>query len=150
VWIQIRKGQLQGRKVLAKDVNYKPNLEKILKSDIGYIDLKKNRTSLDYFEHINKNVFVMIRQLGPPNFFIIFTSEDHQSHELVCALKYLYRNKRNEKNYETLEDKDINYLIRKDPITFTHYHKHRIISLRQLISHEKIFFTKVSDSYFVK
>jgi hypothetical protein len=60
VWIRIRKGQLQGRKLLEKDMKYKPNLEKILKYDIGYIDLKNICTSLDYFEHIKKNVFAMI------------------------------------------------------------------------------------------
>jgi hypothetical protein len=40
MWVRIKKGQLQGRNLLAKDVKYKANLEKILKSDIGYIDFK--------------------------------------------------------------------------------------------------------------
>jgi hypothetical protein len=60
MWIRIRKGQLQGRKLLEKDVKYKPNLEKILKSDIGYIDFKNIHISPDYFQHIKKNVFAMI------------------------------------------------------------------------------------------
>ena len=41
MWVRIRKGQLKGRKFLAKDVKHKPNLEKILKSEIGYIDFKR-------------------------------------------------------------------------------------------------------------
>ena len=31
MWVRIRKGQLKGKKLLAKDVKNKPNLEKILK-----------------------------------------------------------------------------------------------------------------------
>jgi len=40
-------------------------------------------------------------------------------------------------------------LIRKDPIICTRYYRHRINALKQLISHDKIYFKKVSDSYFV-
>jgi hypothetical protein len=57
MWVRIRKGQLQGRKLLAKDVKYKVNLEKILKSDIGYIDFKNIRTSPDYLQQ-NKKKFL--------------------------------------------------------------------------------------------
>jgi hypothetical protein len=46
--------------VLAKYVKYKPNLEKMVKFDIGYIDFKNIFISLDYLLHINKNVFAMI------------------------------------------------------------------------------------------
>jgi hypothetical protein len=74
MWVRIRKGQLQGRNLLAKDVKYKVNLEKILKSDIGYIDVKNIRISLDYLQQNKKTIFAMIRQLGPPTFFITFTS----------------------------------------------------------------------------
>jgi hypothetical protein len=77
MWVQIRKYQLQGRKLLAKDVKYKVNLEKILKSDIGYIDFKNICTSLDYLQQKKKNIFAMIRQLGPPTFLVTFTSVEH-------------------------------------------------------------------------
>jgi hypothetical protein len=50
MWVQIRKGQLQGRKLLAKYVKYKVNLEKILKFDIGYIDFKNIHISPDYLQ----------------------------------------------------------------------------------------------------
>ena len=75
--IQIRKGQLQGRKLFAKDVKYKVNLEKILRSDIGYIDFKNIRISPDYLQQNKKTIFEMIRQLGPPTFFITFTSVEY-------------------------------------------------------------------------
>jgi len=62
IWIRIRKGQLKGRKLLAKYVKYKPNLGKILKSDIGYIDFKNIHISHDHLQQIKKNIFAMIRQ----------------------------------------------------------------------------------------
>jgi hypothetical protein len=60
MWVQIRKGQLQGRNLLAKDVKYKENLEKILKSDIGYIDFKNIHISPDYLQQNKKTIFAMI------------------------------------------------------------------------------------------
>jgi hypothetical protein len=60
MWVRIRKGQLQGRNFLAKDVKYKVNLEKILKFDIGYIDFKNIRVSPDYLQQNKKTIFAMI------------------------------------------------------------------------------------------
>jgi hypothetical protein len=60
IWVRIRKVQLQGRKLLAKDVKYKVNLEKILKFDIGYIDFKNICTSPDYLQQNKKTIFAMI------------------------------------------------------------------------------------------
>jgi len=77
MWMRIIKGQLQGRKLLAKYVKYKANLEKILKCDIGYIDFKNIRISPDYLQQNKKTIFAMIWQLGPPNFFITFTGAEH-------------------------------------------------------------------------
>ena len=51
-----------------------PNLDKILESHIGYCKLEKLQTSSDYVEGIRKNLFAMIRQLGPPTFFVTLTS----------------------------------------------------------------------------
>jgi hypothetical protein len=149
MWVRIRKGQLQGRKLLAKDVKYKVNLEKILKSDIGYIDFKNIRTSPDYLQQNKKTIFAMIRQLGPPTFFITFTSAEHCWDPLVAVVSDLHRNRKRKKQTDTLENNDIDYLIRKDPVTCTRYYRHRINALRQLICHDETFFGKISDYFFV-
>jgi hypothetical protein len=149
IWIRIRKGQLRGRTLLARDVKYKPNLEKILKYDIGYVDFKNIRISPDYLNQIQKNIFTMIRQLGPPTFFVTFTSAEHQWTPLVSTLIELYTNRGKQKYTQTLEDIDIDYLIRKDPVTCTRYYRHRINALKHLICHDETFFGKVVDYYFV-
>jgi hypothetical protein len=118
MWMRIRKGHLQGRNLLARDVKYKANLEKILKYDIGYIDFKNIHISLDYLQQNKKTIFAMIRQLGPPNFFITFTSDWVP---LVTTVSALYRSRKRKKQIGTLENDDIDYLIRKDLVTCTHY-----------------------------
>ena len=60
MWVRIRTGQLQGIKLLAKDVKYKVNLEKILKYDIGYIDFKNIHISPNYLRQQQKTIFAMI------------------------------------------------------------------------------------------
>jgi len=57
------------------------------------------------------------------------------------------REKRNQT--ETLENDGIDYLIRKDPVTCTHYYKHRINALKKLICHDEMFFERILDYYFV-
>jgi hypothetical protein len=62
------------KKDISKRFQVQINLEKILKSDIGYIYFKNIHISPDYLQQIKKNIFAMIRQLGPPTFFVTFTS----------------------------------------------------------------------------
>jgi hypothetical protein len=147
--VRIRKGHLPGRNLLAKDVNYKVNLDKILKSDIGYIDFKNICISPDYLQQNKKIVFAMIQKLGLSTFFITFTSAEHRWDPLVAAVSYLHKNRKCKKQTDTLENDSIDYLIRKDPVTCTGYYRHRVNALRQLICHDETFFGKISDYFFV-
>jgi hypothetical protein len=49
-----------------------------LDMDLGikepWFDLKGLHTSPNYLESLPKELFTMLRQIGPPTFFIIFTS----------------------------------------------------------------------------
>jgi hypothetical protein len=119
IWVRIIKGQIRGRIFLARDVKYKENIEKILKYDTRYIDFKNIHISPDYLQQNKKNIFAMIRQLGPPPFFITFTSAKHHLGLLVTTVFALYRNGKRKKQTDTLENDDIDYLIRKDPVTCT-------------------------------
>jgi hypothetical protein len=57
----IHKGKLNGRSLKAFEVWNKSNSNKIFKSYLRYHDLKRLRTSLNYFESLQKNLFAMIR-----------------------------------------------------------------------------------------
>ena len=85
-WIRIRKGKLSGRTLTVGQIVEQPNLDKILESHIGFHDLEKLRTSPDYIEGLRKNLFAMIRQLGPPTFFITLTSAERLWTPLLEAL----------------------------------------------------------------
>ena len=60
-WICIRKGELKGKKLCAKDVKTKHNLNKLLQYPIGYRSLKTICISPDYVDNRKKNIFAMIR-----------------------------------------------------------------------------------------
>jgi hypothetical protein len=72
--MQIRKGNLCGRTLKAYQIWDKPNSNDIFKSYLGYHDLEGLHNSPNYFERLWKKLFVMIQQLGPPTFFVTFTS----------------------------------------------------------------------------
>jgi len=71
VWIW--KGKLCGRTLKTYQIQDKSNLDNIVKSYLCCHDLEGLCNAPDYFERLRKKIFVMIQQLGPPTFFIIFT-----------------------------------------------------------------------------
>jgi hypothetical protein len=73
-WIHICKAKLLSHVLKTNDVSTNVNLDKILKSDLRYKELSRIRTSLNYLDHLCKDVFAMIRQLGPPIIFVTFTT----------------------------------------------------------------------------
>ena len=91
----------------------------------------------------------MIRQLGPPTLFVTFPSAEHQWTPLVNALYELQRKRRKRKHIEMIEDFDIYYIIRKDPVTCSRSYRHRINAIKQLICDDKTFYGKIVDYYFV-
>ena len=86
-WISIRIGELKGKKIAAKEVKSKASHEKFLKNPIAYRSLKAIRTSPNYYENMKKDLFSMIRQLGPPTFFVTFTSAKNLWSPLCIALE---------------------------------------------------------------
>jgi hypothetical protein len=51
--------------------------------------------SLDYFERLQKNLFAMIQQLGPPTFFVTFTFTKRLWDPLIKALHTLHASRLN-------------------------------------------------------
>jgi hypothetical protein len=84
--VQIRKGKLCGRTLKIYQIYDKLNLNIIFKSYVSYHDLQGLRNSLDYFERLQKKLFVMIQQLGPSTFFLslLHLLKDYE----IIALKF--------------------------------------------------------------
>ncbi len=85
-WVCICKGKCFGHHLQACDVINKPNLDVILHFDIGYMDFSRLRTSPDYLNWLKKDVFAMTWQLGPPTFFVTFTSVESKWFPLIKCL----------------------------------------------------------------
>jgi hypothetical protein len=68
----------------------KPNLDNIFKSYLSYHDLQSLRNSLEYFERLRNNLFLMIRQLGPLTFFVTFTYTKRLWDPFIKALHTLH------------------------------------------------------------
>jgi len=80
---------------------------------------------------------------------VTFTSAKHRWKPLVETLVTFLRNKASKNDTNTLEDDDIDYLIRKYPVTCSQCYRHRINVLKRMICHDTTFFGKISDYYFI-
>jgi hypothetical protein len=102
-------------------------LDVILYFDLGYMDLSKLHTSLDYLSQLRKNVFAMIWQLAPLTFFVTFTSVESR---WLPLFKFLYD--LNSKNlglnipFNKLEPKHVVDFIWCDPSTCAQYYDHHM------------------------
>jgi hypothetical protein len=92
------KGILCGRTLWAFRVQDKPNLDNILKSYLDYHDLQNLCNSPNYFERLRKKLFIMIKQLGLPTFFVIFTFVERLWDLFIKALHTLYVSRLNLSN----------------------------------------------------
>ena len=112
------------------------------------MDLKAIRTSLDCHHQMRNKQYAMIIQLGPPTFFVTFSSIEHIWKPLVNALKHMKtKNKRMRQN-EIGQD-EVSLLIRDDPVTCARYYRNRINALRQLISHDHKYYGEIEDYFYV-
>ena len=89
----------------------------------------------------------MIRQLGPPTFFITFTSVDHLWDPLCNALQ-TFHSKHMKKTNENITEENIDSIIRKHPITCTCYYRNKFNALLKLLKNNDHFFGHVID-YFI-
>lgn len=114
-WVRLCKAQLQGRELCIKDIRADTNIERLLSSRIGYKDFEALRTSRDY-----KNIFPMIRQLGPPNFFVTFSCVEKSWSPILQCLRAINPQLQQE-NGES-ESPYIRCLIRADPVITARYY----------------------------
>jgi hypothetical protein len=120
-----------------------------LQSHIGFRELEKLRTSPDYIEGLRKNLFAMIRQLGPPTFFVTLTSAERLWTPLIEALYKLNAKQLNLPDFNNLDSTHIAELIRSDPVTCALYYKHRTDAFRKLLQKESSIIGEVVDFFFV-
>ena len=144
-WVRLRKGKLGHTVLHAKDVQDDTNIDRMLHSRIGFRDFDSLRTSPDYKQKQKKNVFAMIRQLGPPTFFVTFSSAERRWRELIACLEKLHAQHRTSEQRSQNERR----LLCMDPVTCTRYYVHRFQALKKLLKHDSSILGQIDDFYFV-
>ena len=116
--IALRKCKGNRRSLNAGDLKHSGALEKLIHQDEGFKFLRALRGSPPYFEKAKKDIFAMIRQLGPATLFCSFSSaETHWIHLLRILGKLV-----DHKDYTDNELENFNWeekcrLIQSDPVT---------------------------------
>lgn len=76
--IALRKCKGNSRGLNAGNIKQEGALERLIRHDEGYKFLTALRGSPSYFEKAKKDLFAMIRQLGPASLFCSFSSAETQ------------------------------------------------------------------------
>jgi hypothetical protein len=74
--IALQKCKLGNRTLTAGQLKTPEGLESLIRHDEGYKFLRALRGSPPYFEKAKKDLFAMIRQLGPASLFCSFSSAE--------------------------------------------------------------------------
>ena len=115
----LRKCKGNNKTLTAGESKNPGNLERLICHDEGYKFLRALRGSPPYFEKAKKDLFAMIRQLGPATLFCSFSSAETKWIHLLRILGKIVDNK----NYSDDELKNLNWqekcsrLIQSDPVT---------------------------------
>ncbi|MCO5597546.1 hypothetical protein L7F22_051624 [Adiantum nelumboides] len=147
IWVHLRKGKLRGQKLQAKDVQSTTIIENLLLSQVGYSDLESLRTSTDYKAKLKRNAFGMVRQPGPPTFFITFSCAEQRWKPLVdCLIKL---NPHILQSDHSNTGAFIRTLVRSDPETTARYYVHRLKEIKTELKRDKHNLGKLIDYFFV-
>ena len=80
----------KGRKITAGELKQEGALDKLCHANDGYRFLRALRRSPPYFEKAKKDLFAMIRQLGPTTLFCSFSAAEWH-HLIINKLKFIPR-----------------------------------------------------------
>ena len=116
--IALRKCKLGNRTLAAGQLKTPEGLESLICHDEGYKFLRALRGSPPYFEKAKKDLFAMIRQLGPASLFCSFSSAETKWIHLLRILGKLI----DHKDYSDGELDNLTWeekcrLIQSDPVT---------------------------------
>jgi len=116
--IALRKCKGNNRNLTAGHLKQQGALERLVHLDEGYKFLRALRGSPPYFEKAKKDIFAMIRQLGPATLFCSFSSAETKWIHLLRILGKLVDNKEySDTELENLNWEEKSRLIQSDPVT---------------------------------
>ena len=115
--IALRKCKSGNQTITAGQLKQQGGLESLIHHDEGYKFIRALKGSPPYFEKIKKNLFAMIRQLGPATLFCSFSSAETNWNHLLKILGKLVDHKDYTDAADNLDWNDKCRLIQSDPVT---------------------------------
>ena len=131
--IAVRKCKGNSRSINAGQLKQHGALDTLIRHDEGYKFLNALRGSPPYFEKAKKDLFAMIRQLGPATLFCSFSSAETQWVHLLRILGQLVDNTTyTDEQIENFNWEDRCRLIQSDPVTCARHFDYQI---NQFLTH---------------
>ena len=148
--IALRKNKVGNRTLTAGVLKTTEGLQSLINHDDGFRFLKTLRGSPPYFEKAKKDLFAMIRQLGPASLFCSFSSAETKWNHLLRILGKLIDHKdysAEELNNLTWEEKC--RLIQSDPVTCARHFDFQFNSfLKDVLMSELAPLGKIKDWFY--
>ena len=144
------KGSNSSRALNAGQLKQQGSLERLIHQDEGYKFLRALRGSPPYFEEAKKDLFAMIRQLGPATLFCSFSSAETKWIHLLKILGTLV----DRQNYTDEELENLNWeekcrLIQSDPVTCARHFDYQFNTfLKQFLLTEISPIGKIRDCFY--
>ena len=102
-------------------------LQELVYKDVGYKFLKQVRGSPPYFEAVQKDLFAMIRMLGPATLFVTFSAAETRWNHLLKILAEVNWNKQlDDEQIELLNWQEKSELIQCDPVTCARHFDYQV------------------------
>ena len=125
--VALRKCKGNSRSLNAGQLKCEGAIERLIHLDEGFQFLRALRGSPPYFEKAKKDLFAMIRQLGPASLFCSFSSAETQWTHFLKILGQLV----DDKEYSIAELENMNWddkcrLIQSDPVTCARHFDYQI------------------------
>lgn len=125
--IALRKHKRGLNRVTAGDLKKEGAFDKLIHADEGYRFLRSIRGSPPYFEKAKKDLFAMIRQLGPATLFCSFSAAETKWIHLLKMLGKLVDSKDyTADELENMSWEDKCRLIQSDPVTCARQFDHQV------------------------
>ena len=125
--VALRKCQGRGSTITAGQLKQPGAIDNIIHHDQGYKFLRALRGSPPYFEKAKKDIFAMIRQLGPASLFCSLSSAETQWIHLLRILgKLVDKKEYTDNELENLNWEDRCRLIQGDPVTCARHFDYQV------------------------
>ena len=125
--VALRKHKTKGKTITAGHLKKPGGLDQLIHADEGYRFLRALRGSPPYFENAKKDLFAMIRQLGPETFFCSFPATETKWTYLLKILgKLIDKQDYSNQQVDEMTWDEKSRLIQSNPVTCARHFDYQV------------------------